>query len=452
VMDRDLLLRWVAESFPASIKPIDLELPNITHMQLGYGLWTALIAAAVAWLWRPRLLAIGVLLAAAVFLLALVFPIPGVTRALWYSFPEAVVGMTLYWPMQRVYIIVAAIAVVSSQRLLADWPLERLPVRAAAYALLGLGALWSASEASKLVRKAASQPGTVEESRHLSLAENIAIQRHSYGLFATRPSYYSHGVVAPMMQSRILDPATGRIIASNFDAVAGEEPLQEFHGTIDPNPGILDLDPGIILKPGRQYLLTFRFAHPNTNGILQMTGRSFYREYILPSSGRSKAFGSGPTNEKSIAVWTSGTEDETVKLRFIPTGRDATPADYEPFARFRLQPLDEKALPVRMVSLIPYRAIVSSPQSAVLETPRMFIPGYEAAVDGLPVPVRKSAEGLVAFPVPRGESRVELRYTGPVLLRAAFWVNAAGWLAAALWSLGRAAGTFRRGLASPSSG
>jgi hypothetical protein len=447
IMDRDLLLKWVAQSFPASVLPLDPASPNISYMQLGYGLWIILVAGIVGWMSGTRRPAPGILLASAAFFLVLVFPVPGLTRALWLSFPEAVVGMTLYWPMQRFYIIVAAIAIVCFQRVLADSRPWRPVASAAGFGLLLAAVTWSASEDSKLIRQASLQEDSIEGSLLYSLPENVAIQRHSYGLFADRPSYFSHGVMAPRLQSRLLDPATGMIVASNFDQAARVQPQEEFHGTIDANPGILDLNPPLNFKPGVQYLLTFAFAHPETTGLLQMIGNRFYREYTLPSSGDSKSFGSGPGNQKCIAVWTTGPGEETVNLRFIPTGRGAKPADYMPFARFRLQPIDEAALPVRLESLIPYRAMVHSPQAAMLETPRMFIPGYEAAVNGSPVPVRKSAEGLVAFPVPRGESRVELRFTGPLLLRAAFWLNAAGWLAAAAWALSHLLCSFRRGRA-----
>src|SRR5208283_2687462 len=42
IMDRDLLLKWVAQSFPASVLPLDPASPNISYMQLGYGLWIVL--------------------------------------------------------------------------------------------------------------------------------------------------------------------------------------------------------------------------------------------------------------------------------------------------------------------------------------------------------------------------------------------------------------------------
>src|ERR1019366_1799504 len=177
------------------------------------------------------------------------------------------------------------ITIVSFQRLLADWPMPRLPARAATCGVLSLAAVWSASEASKLITKTHLQSDTVEDSRRWSLPENVAIQRHSYGLFAVRPSYYSHGVVSPRMQSRLLDPATGKVVDSNFGLAAARKPREEFRGAIDANPGILNLNPPLTLKPGARYLLTFAFARPDTTGLLQMIGEHFYREYLLPSSG-----------------------------------------------------------------------------------------------------------------------------------------------------------------------
>jgi hypothetical protein len=444
LMDRQALLEVVRKSFPSSLQPIDLTAPILTYMQLGYGLWLVLLASAVAWSLRPRLWAVGLLLASAGLLVLLLFPVPWISRALWFSFPETVVGMTLYWPMQRFYILIAAAAVVCAQRLLKEFPGKSAFGRDAVLLGLLVATLWSAREAAKFIEMARLQSGTVLDSRLWSRLENVAVQRHTYGLFPRRPAYFTNGVVEPRMESRLLDPATGRVLASDYDQGREQAPQEDFRGTIDANPGILDLDPPLTLRPGEQYLLTFDFARPDTEGLLQIIGPGFYREYNLPRSGEKKSFGSAPESEKSITIWTSAPGPETVRLRFIPTAEHARPGDYLPFARYRLQRIDGQALPVRVSSLIPYRATVRSPQAALLETPRMFVPGYAATVDGAAVAVRKSAEGLVALPVPRGYSQVELRFAGPLALHLAFWLSAAGWLAAALWTAARAAGMLPR--------
>lgn len=430
VMDRELLLKWVSGSFPSSLEPIDLNAPDLSHIQLGYSLWIVLLFSGAAWIIRPGMKTVAVLLAAVFISLVLVFPVPFLTRPLWLSFPETVVGMTLYWPMQRFYILVAAAAIVCAQRVLAECSFQGMAARAAMTGVLVLCVLWSAAEASKLIFKASLQADTVEDSRRWAMTENVAVQRHTYGLFTGRPAYYSHGVVDPRMEAHLLDAASGEIIASDYDLARNSTERKEFQGRIDANPGILDLEPQLTLRPGIRYLLTFDFAHEKTEGLLQMIGERFYREYRLPQSGESKSFGSGPGNESSITVWTSTPGAESVRLRFIPTGPGSRPMDWIPFAKFSLQPIDAKLLPIDVESLIPYTAMVRSPRDAVLESPRMFVPGYAAEVNGAPVMVSKSHEGLVEFPVPQGESRVILRFVGPLALRASFWLSAGAWILA----------------------
>lgn len=427
VMDRELLLKWVGGSFPSSVLPLDPAGPGLNHLQLGYSLWLVFAAAMMLRITRVRLLSVGLLLASACLLLVLVFPVPFLTRVLWMHFPETLVGMTLYWPMQRLYVVVAAATVVGFYRLVSDDACSDSRVLSLISSVLGVGLIWSGYQAFVLAGIAGQQGGSVADSSRYALTENVAVQRHTYGLFARRPSYFSHGVVDPRMEARLLDLESGGVVVSDYSVAPGDIPAEELRGTVDVNPGILNLAPALMLEPGQRYLLTFAFAQEDTTGVLQMNGEHFIREYGLPQSGEEKAFGAGPRNEKSVTLWTSLPSPETVTLRFIPTGGTRTPSDYLRFARIRLAPLDPAKLPIRVTSLIPFQAAVRSPRCALLETPRMFVPGYEATVNGTRTPVLKSPEGLVMFPVPAGESQVELRFTGPVLLRVAFWTSALCW-------------------------
>jgi hypothetical protein len=428
IMDRELLLSVVRSSFPSSVLPLDLNGPILGFLQLGYGLWLLLIASLAALLFRARILSVAILLGSALGLLILLFPIPWLNRSLWQSFPETVVGMTLYWPMQRFYVLIAAATVVSAQRLIGVFPPQNRRIRAAIIAGLLVAGFWGTREFERLIELTRRQTDTVHNASLWSRPENVAVQRHTYGLFPRRPAYFTHGVVEPRMESRLLDFATGAVVASDYEPVGPPPPWREFATEIDSNPGIINLKPPLTLRPGGEYLLTFDFARQDSLGVLQIIGPEFYREYTLPRSGELKAFGSTVASEKSIILWTSGPGEETVNLRFIPTGANAKAVDFLPFAKYRLQQIDEQKLPIQVSSLIPYRATVRSAQAALLETPRMYIPGYEATVNGRAVPTVKSREGLVAFPVPAGESRTELRYAGPFALHLTFWVSAAGWV------------------------
>lgn len=444
LMDRAALLREIRAAFPYSLLPLDPTASPLTHLQLGYALWLALLVATAGWCLRRRL-ATGLLVGAAGFFLVLVFPVPGLTRALWFAFPETLVGMTLYWPMQRLYILVAALAVVCAQRALADIPTPaRWPARLAFIFPFVLGLGWSAREFSVFIHHARAQADTVADSLRWARPENVAIQRHTYGLLSGRPAYFTHGVVDPRLEFRLLDPVDQHPFAANYPAPSARPFRDEFGGVIDANPGILNLRPAFTLAAGEHYFLTFDFTRPETTGVLQIVGPEFYREYVLPLSGESLAFGSAPAAEKSLALWTTASGPRTVELRFIPTIPGASAADALPFARYRFAAYDPANLPVRVDSLIPLAALVRSPAPALLETPRMLVPGYVATVNGLPAPVRKSPQGLVSFPVPAGTSRIELRFVGPLALRLAFWSSFCAWIGGASWlGVGLVAGSIR---------
>ncbi len=94
--------------------------------------------------------------------------------------------------------------------------------------------------------------------------------------------------------------------------------------------------------------------------------------------------------------------------------------------------------PVRVDSLLPYRVTAAMDWSGYVETSRVWLPGYEAKVDGLPVEVRSSPERLAMVAVPEGQHTIELRYTGTTALRAAWWISAltwSGWIGFFAWRL-----------------
>jgi uncharacterized membrane protein YfhO len=94
------------------------------------------------------------------------------------------------------------------------------------------------------------------------------------------------------------------------------------------------------------------------------------------------------------------------------------------FARMRFGEYDPAKMPVQVSAWMPYKAQVHADEACWLETPREFQVGYVASVDGLAAQVRKSQDGLVMVPVPRGTSEVEVRFVAPLGLRMLFLVSA----------------------------
>jgi len=105
-----------------------------------------------------------------------------------------------------------------------------------------------------------------------------------------------------------------------------------------------------------------------------------------------------------------------------------TPLEYVPFANYELRPYKNADLPITVESIIPYKATVRCKESVFLETPRLFLPGYAATVDGEPIATEISPDGYVVVPLKSGIHKVTLEYHPPLMLRLSYWTGIVGWL------------------------
>jgi hypothetical protein len=182
----------------------------------------------------------------------------------------------------------------------------------------------------------------------------------------------------------------------------------------------------IPLAPGHTTLLRFDFLGLQPDGVLEITGPDVLRDYFMPSSGMDNSFGARITNGRVIAI--TNDSARTKELRFLFFPNRAADRAKDAFALVTAEWLDAAPRAVAVRSLIPFEVEVKSRQPAFLETPKVYVPGYRATLNGRPAIVVKSAAGLVAVPVPAGTSVVRLEYPGTPVLRIAFWASAAGWI------------------------
>ena len=414
----------VRSVFPAVVQPLSAHARELSDLQLGYAFWAILLCSVVA-AFSARRLELGVLLAVSAILLILVLPVSGLNRFLWTHMPAEVVRITYYWPMQRFYLILAAILAAAGQ-IAFDSPGKRTTVSAAAAAVLIIGCGWSLWESRQFVRAAADRTATEVVTARIQRPENLILMDHAYGLFPKIPAHFSNGVVDPRSEARLYSVPTGRLMPEPEGRTLLSGPLV---GSVDANVGVLDLNPSIHLEPGRRYELEFAFSGENVPGTLQFTGRSMFREYSLPSSGEPLAFGDQPNNVRTVDLWTSEPDGDDVNIGFIPKLQGGNTADFADFGSFILREVDLRREAVEIVSFLPFRAEVRSETHALLETPRMFMPGYVASVDGHNVEVVRSTEGLVSVPVESGDHSVSLWFVGPLLLRISFWAAICAWAA-----------------------
>jgi hypothetical protein len=427
---REMIMDGIRNSFPADVLPLTTNARALSDLQLGYGLW-GMLAAALVLAFRVHSKVLWVLLACSIGLLVLLLPIPGVTAPLWTHFPETLVRITYYWPMQRFYLIVAVLLVVGTQAALASDRIKSRTYNLAAGVTIFVGCAWSLWEARQFVGAGVERTASEEISARSERPENRPLMTHAYGLFAKLPARFTNGVVDPAFEARLLDSTTGlplpeprrKLVASGH-----------FEGTVDANPGILDLSPAVHLEPGHHYNLKFGFPSTPLKGVLQLTGKTFFREYALPSSGESASFGSGPTNSDSISLWTTEPSGDTITVRFIPMMNGAQPSDLAHFAAFEFREWEPGTEPVRLRSLLPYHVDISADAASRIESHRVFVPGYRALVDGAEAPVWISNDGFVDVPVAEGTHSLKLRYEGPLPLRSSYWAALASWTAVLIWT------------------
>jgi hypothetical protein len=193
------------------------------------------------------------------------------------------------------------------------------------------------------------------------------------------------------------------------------------------------LEPQLRLEPHRRYVLKIDFAHPEFVGALKILGPRTSRAYWLPDSAYdthpvtpAQAFAALPGRPHSITLWTDGDVPEVVGLYFFFSG-EGPGFEVQSFGHFKLLEFDPAQLPVRIESLAPYRATVTTSVAAYLETPRMFLDGYAARVNGHPAKVVRSPSALVMVPLAAGENHVELSYPGPWPLRGAYFFSLGAW-------------------------
>lgn len=416
---------WAGIGQPVDPAGADL----IRNLQLSPALWLAAIIG-MASVRRHRWSA-GALLVGACGMLVLLYPSAHVSGRLWTLMPASVISATDKWPMQRFYPILSV--VVPFLALLA-WPqklsfFRRAWVPHVLLTALSAAVIFSLYDARKFVARGYAVTSSAEMSERRLRPENVVLSRYSYEYFGRLPRVFTHGTVSPWMQNRLLARNTLAPIDSNLLALdqknhTGIAPLRTRHRFIATEYGGRYVPP-LRLEPNHRYFVRFVFGAQPATGTLQLLGRYIYREYPLPTSGEDLAFGMGTPRRNGFSLWTTAPVADDVEMRFYKqpdTPPTANLGDVELLA------VNPNQLPLQLLSVHPYQIAVRASTDTWLETPKIFLPGYIAEIDGVSAPVERSPDGLTMIPVPAGQHRVHLSYLGPPALRAAFWTTFIAWL------------------------
>jgi len=423
----------VVRNWKAGLMPLSADGNLLGDIQLGYSLTLAAFAGFLAIGSRKSA---SLLLGCMAALLILLVPVPVVTPVLWSWVPHAVLVITNVWPMQRFYPILAALAAFAalsgaSHVILRD---ER---RGALIALAVVAALgWSLSEAQILFSRREATTLSNEASKRLFRPENIMLTRVSYLFFGSYPGYFSHSMMEPFLETRLLDSSTLAVLADGSTTMSGGHPPGTYEVELRQGPGG-EIEPEIPINPAETLVFRFDFRGRDLAGVLQLSGRTLSREYRLPWSGEGKSFGSGLKNGRVLAVQNTNDIRDSVRMDFVPDpGEGAASGTSRTFATLEVEPFTGVKHVIELRSLLPFRATVVARGPAILETPRVDVPGYRARVNGRQVEILRTSDGLVGVPVAAGTSDVTVDYPGSAVLRLAYGACAGAWIVFALCVVG----------------
>jgi hypothetical protein len=246
------------------------------------------------------------------------------------------------------------------------------------------------------------------------------------------PAYKVNGVMDYHLESRLLDRRTMELVPDPLLNVPnGNEFLIESTLNVFDAKWLV-LSPKVIVGPGERTIWRFDFFDKTYDGVLFVRGPgSFNRQYYFPDAGfGAKSFGVAEGRPKTLGFSNSLSSPQELELSYLrPTDGSA----FGEFVRLRIQSYRPSELQVETISLTPYHVRVRSKTPVYLETPRSYVPGYSATVNGNPVEVNRSPDDLVMVPVDSGEQEVVVQFGLTSALKMFGIISLTAWIGALLY-------------------
>jgi hypothetical protein len=425
--------RKMAADWTAAFKPLTPRVGGAWDFQPGWAVYLACLMGIGLGLRRNRVALILAFVGATVF--ALLLGVPAVTEFLVGYVPPGI-GRIGGIPLAiRIFPVAVACCVVAGFLGIATLQ-QRL--RAATVAILVIAVGWSAWEARKIVDRGNAIISKRAVSERGYLPENVILHRYAYDLLPVSP-YHADARLEPELEVRLLK--NDQEVLYGPDQIARKMESfgsQSFEWTVhpfDPDGAWLKLAPGTTVDPGEIVLMRFEFD-PGLSYNGYLIGQNVfgdYREYFLPLSGNELAFGTPPASSKVIAMRNSTEYVTPYDWSHSLRPGHSLVGDGRRFATVTVSNYVAARSLVDVESWIPLRVRVSMPEPGFIETPRVFLPGYRAVVNGQKAPVTESKHRLVMIPLSPGDHVVELRYVGTLRVWLAGGVSAAAWTAFVVW-------------------
>ena len=375
---------------------------------------------------------------ASLMMIFLILPIKGISQWIWAHIPQIILNATNTWAAQRLSIIWVTLLIFTLAAAVARTPirLSRPLFKIGLFAASIIAISWSIREAYILRSHISRTIPNGSDWKSSYAKHNIILTRYPYSYFKSTPPYFSHAYMNAVLENRLLDRTNLKVTISNYDSAAsgsisgGNRLISSglLRAVNDNNSVFYILQQSFIIEPKTHYALRINFLTSGENGYLQISGDKLFREYILPDSGAGmgtqngppQSFGTTASSSHIVPLYTDASKPSTLRItNILPERPKINEFDC---ANYELWEYKPDQLPIGIQSISPYRANVKTTKPAYLETPRMWLDGYKAKLNGNIISVSRSPNNLCMIPVETGISTIELIYSPPAMVKYSYWL------------------------------
>ena len=434
----DWIMKILHDEIPGVFLPLGWESStSITpFLQYGYSYWLIIFIGILAALRPSSNFLIRALIGCALLLLVLLYPIPLLTRSLWLLTPNGLHTLTI-WPMQRFYIILAALASFLAILLIQKISQNKstLIKRLLSFTLLLIFS-WNLYQTFYFVTYGMNVAKTTNNfwlsPENMYFITNGLLPVHndiSIGHFdPTLKNSLLNGQQQPIPEfdneQYVIDQCAKHLTTPSQQII--EKTHQKFPVRLDPSASQLILK---LQTPSEHHLLLCLKTDLRDSGI--------NIEVIKPNmnTALNTSVGAGLINGFnsriiSIPIFHSEMEELTVNASASPNNGGKLKNENVTIKSYGLISYHPEKLPIRIDSFTPYKAQVETKtDNTYLRIFKEYFPGYKAFVDDKEVSVLASKDHqMVMIPIKnRGFHHIKLVYSGLPEMKISFYVSALAW-------------------------
>jgi len=410
--------------------------------QLGYTFWLVIFVSLILAFRKNCPTLIKIFLASAIFIFLFLYPLPIIGQAIWSLTPGFVRNMTVIFANQRLYIILAGLScflgMLCYNRIIPYCSVTQKKWMAVIFVIL---LSWDFYEMHVLEKKFLTNRIDKWWISPTNINRYYQYQQIDHGSM-------ENGTFDPILKNKLVDEKFNLVPGYDNEEPVIEKCLTSHSHYVDHAlpiskkltiTGDTEIALGRhIIPSNRKYLICMEafisgmkdpgkhsYTFPSVD--LELHEKDYFKYMHWPETSRPIK----NTNEinqpdkiiNSIAIDTHHSQEKFIKATLVIGKASAIE-----ITKLNIIPYDTIKLPITIQSVFPYRATVNAPSDHLyLQLYKEYYPGYQATVNGKPVPVEASPDKFVLIPLLKGDNEITLAYKTALSGRISFYVSALAW-------------------------